>query len=46
MEIGKIKVNNKLITINSDFIKFNNIFLDNFTKLSILIILAGYNNRC
>src|SRR5680860_569435 len=42
MEIGKIKINNKYQSINDDIILFDNLFLDNFSKLSVLTILSGY----
>jgi len=42
MEIGKIKSGNTYSTITGSFINFNRLFLDNFTKLAILTILAGY----
>lgn len=43
MEIGKIKEKNKYLAITDSRIKFDGLFLDNFTKLAILTILAGYH---
>ncbi len=42
MKIGKIKLGNSYATITDSFVNFNRLFLDNFTKLAILTILAGY----
>lgn len=43
MEIGQIKKNKKKISVDSSALGLDNIFLNNFTKLAILTILAGYN---
>lgn len=43
MEIGKIKKGKEYISVTNSLIKFNNLFLDNFTKLAVLAIFAGYN---
>lgn len=42
MEIGKITKENKYVSVADSIIDFNSLFLDNFSKLAILAILAGY----
>jgi 7-cyano-7-deazaguanine synthase in queuosine biosynthesis len=43
MKIGNIKKTQGDILIDSKSLGFNSVFLDNFTKLAILTVLAGYN---
>jgi|GEM_PF-4679076 len=42
MEIGEVINKKKPALITNSIISFSNVFLDNFTKLSILTIFAGY----